>query len=250
MIPWELLDSAPVPQSRGELRLYRRGDEYSIRVDGEELMCSRAHGSEEALARIACDRIAERQRPRVLIGGLGMGYTLSAALRRLGADAQVAVAELAPAVVRWNRGLLSELAGAPLEDPRVTVIEGDVAHIIQAERGGYDAIVLDVDNGPEGFTRKANDWIYARPGLAAIFAALRPAGVLAVWSATPDRAFAFRLRCAGFKVEDLRVPATAHAGRQHTIWIAVRRPLTTLEPGGPPRFGRRGEGRAARSAAP
>jgi spermidine synthase len=224
MIPWELLDSAPVPGSRGELRLYRRGEEFSIRVDAEELMSSRAHGSEEALARIACDRIADRPRPRVLIGGLGMGYTLAAALRRLCADAEVVVAELAPAVVKWNRGPLAGLAGAPLEDRRVAIVEGDVARVLQAERGGYDAILLDVDNGPEGFTRKSNDWLYARAGLAATFAALRPEGVLAVWSATPDRAFAYRLRCAGFKVEDLRVPATAHAGREHTIWIAARRP--------------------------
>lgn len=222
MNPWELLASAPVPGSRGELRLYRRGEEFSIRVDGQELMTSRAHGSEEALARISCARIADRTRPRVLIGGLGMGYTLAAALSRLGADAEVIVVELAPAVVAWNRGPLASLAGSPLEDPRVRVLEGDVAGIIRAERACYDAVVLDVDNGPEGFTRKSNDWLYARSGLAAAFAALRPGGVLAVWSATPDRGFAHRLRWAGFKVEDLRVPAAVHAGRQHTIWIAAR----------------------------
>lgn len=226
MIPWEFLDSAQVPGGRGELCLYRRGGEFSIRVNGHELMNSAIHGSEEALARIACARVADRPRLRVLIGGLGMGYTLAAALHRLGADAQVVVAELAPAVVKWNRGPLATLAGSPLEDQRVTVFEGDVAQILRAEHRAYDAIMLDVDNGPEGFTRKGNDWLYARAGLARAFAALRPAGVFAVWSATPDRAFTHRLRWAGFKVEDLRVPAAAHAGGQHTIWIATRPRIT------------------------
>lgn len=223
MIPWELLDSAPVPRSRGELTLYRRGDELSIRVDGHELMNSRVHGSEEALARIACERVGGRARARVLVGGLGMGYTLAAALGRLRADAEVVVAELAPAVVAWNRGPLADLAGHPLEDARVTVYEGDVARILQDERRAFDAILLDVDNGPEAFTRQGNDWLYGRAGLAAAFAALRPEGVLAVWSASPDRAFTRRLRGSGFQVEDFRVPAAgARGGRQHTIWIAAR----------------------------
>lgn len=222
MLPWDLLDSARIPESRGELCLYRRGDEFSIRVDRDELMNSRVHGSEETLARIACDRVAGRPHARVLIGGLGMGYTLAAALERLGADSRVVVAELAPAVVEWNRGPLAALAGHPLRDERVTVFEGDVAEVLKAESQAYDAIVLDVDNGPEGFTRKANDWLYARSGLTRAFAALRSGGVFAVWSATPDRAFTFRLRCAGFKVEDFRVPAGAGAGGRHTIWIASR----------------------------
>lgn len=212
-----------MPGSRAELSLYRRGEEFSIRVDKSELMNSRVHGSEEALARIVCARVVDRPRPRVLIGGLGMGYTLAAALRQLGPDSQVVVAELSLAVVRWNRGPLASLAGSPLEDRRVTLHEDDVGKVLQAEHGAYDAIVLDVDNGPEGLTRKGNDWLYARTGLAAIFRALRPAGVLSVWSASPDHAFTHRLRCAGFHVDSLRVPAGPGTGRQHTIWIASRR---------------------------
>ena len=223
MIPWELLDSAQVPGSKEEICLYRRGEEYSIRVDRSELMNSRVHGSEEALARIACYRLADRPGPRVLIGGLGMGFTLAAALRALGRDSQVVVAELLPAVVRWNRGPLASLAGSPLEDRRVTLQEEDVGKVLQAGKGEYDAIVLDVDNGPEGLTRKGNDWLYGRAGLAAAFAALRPGGVLSVWSAASDRAFTRRLRLAGFQVDSYRVPAGPGTGRQHTIWAASRR---------------------------
>jgi spermidine synthase len=223
MIPWKFLDSAQLPGNGGELRLYRRGDEFSIRVDGNELMNSRSHGSEEALAELACARISGRPRPRVLIGGLGMGYTLSAALRRLGAAARVVVAELSPEVVEWNRSLLGDLAGYPLDDPRVTVREVDVAHVLREAHGVYDAILLDVDNGPEGMTHEDNDWLYTRAGLEAGFDALRAAGVLAVWSASPDRAFRERLRRVGFQVEELRVRARGHRkGGRHTIWIAQR----------------------------
>ncbi len=186
-------------------------------------MNSRAHGSEEALAKYACARLNGRPRLRVLIGGLGMGYTLSAALTRLDADSEVVVAELAPAVVKWNRGPLASLADHPLEDGRVTVFEGDVANILKAETQAYDSILLDVDNGPEGLTRRGNDWLYSRPGLAASFAALRPKGVFAVWSASPDRAFIRRLRYVGFKVDDFRVPAVSGGGGpKHTVWIAWR----------------------------
>lgn len=223
MIPWEYLESAPVPGGEGELSLYRRGAEYSIRVAGRELMNSRLHGSEEALAGLACERIRGRLAPRLLIGGLGMGYTLAAALRRVGSDGRVVVAELVPAVVAWNRGPLADLAGRPLEDARVVVHDGDVARVLQAEAVAFDAILLDVDNGPEGLVRKGNDWLYARPGLAAAFAALRPGGVLAVWSANPSRVFADRLRRAGFAVDEVRARAREHrGGRQHTIWLAIR----------------------------
>ncbi len=223
MIPWEFLDSAQVPGNGGELRLYRGGGEFSIRVDGCELMNSRLHGSEDALAELASARIADRPSPRVLIGGLGMGYTTAAALRRLGVAAQVVVAELVPAVVVWNRGPLAELAGHPLQDPRVTVREIDVAQVLQAERRAYDAILLDVDNGPDWLTRQGNDWLYARAGLAAAFAALRPAGVLVVWSAGPDRAFAKRLGQAGFEVTEVSARARGPGGGgRHTIWLAVR----------------------------
>lgn len=223
MVPWELLASAPVPGGTGELSLYKRGEEFSIRVGNRELMNSRVHGSEESLAELASARIAERPQPRILIGGLGMGYTLAAALRRIGAAGRVVVAELVPAVVTWNRGPLSGLAGRPLEDERVTVREADVARILQEERGAYDAILLDVDNGPEGLVREGNDWLYARPGLEAALAALRPSGVLAVWSSGPNRVFAQRLRRVGFVVEEFRAHARdVRGGRRHTIWLAGR----------------------------
>ncbi len=223
MIPWQLLDSAPVPGEGGELRLYRRGGEFSIRVDGAELMNSRVHGSEDALAKLACARIASLPAPRVLIGGLGMGYTLAAALNRLGTESRVEVAELVPAVVAWNRGALAELAGRPLADGRVTVRECDVAEMLRTEQRAYDAILLDVDNGPRGLTRKGNDRLYTRSGLAAISAALRPGGVFALWSASPERAFGELLRNAGFAVDEERIRARGpRGGGYHTIWIAGR----------------------------
>lgn len=223
MIPWELIDSAQAPGG-GKLCLYRRGREYSIQVNGNELMNSRVHGSEEALAELACARIADRPAPRILIGGMGMGYTTAAALQLLGADGRVIVAELVPAVVEWNRGPLADLAGFPLDDGRVTVREQDVAQVLRSEHQAYDAILLDVDNGPEAMTHRGNEWLYSRAGLEASFAALRPTGVLAVWSAGPDRAFTERLRLAGFQVHEVRVPARGKAlgGRPHTIWLGVR----------------------------
>jgi spermidine synthase len=225
MIPWKHLDSALVPGDITELRLYERGGEFSIRVNGSELMNSRVHGSEDALAGLACARIASLPTPRVLIGGLGMGYTAAAALHRLGAGSRVVVAELVPAVVAWNRSFLGELSGHPLHDPRITVREADVALILQEERRAWDAVLLDVDNGPAGLTRKGNDRLYTGAGLTAAFAALRPAGVLAVWSADPDRAFARRLCRAGFDVEESSVRARGPGGgSRHTIWLATRRP--------------------------
>lgn len=224
MIPWKLLDAATVPGGGTELRLYERGGEFSIRIGGCELMNSRMHGSEDALAELACRRIAGTASSRVLIGGLGMGYTAAAALARLGPDSSAVVAELVPAVVRWNRCYLGSLAGHPLDDCRVTVHEGDVARILQLERQAYDAILLDVDNGPEALTRKGNRWLYTAAGIKTAFSALRPAGVLAIWSAGPDQAFANRLSKGGFAVEELRAPARgAQGGSRHTIWLAVRR---------------------------
>lgn len=223
MIPWILLDEAPVPDGRGELQLFQRGEEFSIRIVGRgELMNSRAHGSEDALAALACERLAERTHPRILIGGLGMGFTLAAALRELGPEAQVVVAELVPAVVAWNRGTLAALAGNPLQDPRVTVREMDVGKIMKAERKAFDAILLDVDNGPEGLTRDANDWLYGPVGVLAACEALRPNGILAVWSAGQDREFTDRLRQAGFETEEVRVRARGTKGSRHLIWLARR----------------------------
>jgi len=223
MIPWELLDSAPAPEAGKELYLWRRGSEFSIRVDRAELMNSRLHGSEEALAELACARLADRPAPRLLIGGLGMGYTAAAALQRLGGDAEVVVAELVPAVVEWNRGPLGVLAGHPLDDPRVTVHPGDVARLLRCERAAYDVILLDVDNGPQGLTQLKNDWLYSRAGLQAARTALRPSGVLAVWSNGPDAAFTRRLHQAGFAVTETPAPARGAAGgRKHVVWLAAR----------------------------
>ncbi len=223
MIPWIFLDSAPVPGGKGEMRLYQRGREHSIMIDGHELMNSRVHSSEDALAELVCARLTGLSAPCLLIGGLGMGYTLGAALRKLGPLAAVLVAELVPAVVEWNRGYLAEFAGRPLQDPRVSVHEGDVAQRISAAARSYDAILLDVDNGPEGLSRKSNDRLYSNAGLRAAFNALRPAGVLAVWSAGPDQHFTKRLRQTGFAVDEVRVRARGpHGGAQHTIWLATR----------------------------
>jgi spermidine synthase len=222
MIPWECIDSAPVPGSDRELRLYRRGGEFSIRVAGCELMNSRMHGSEEALAEHACSRIAGHGPSRILIGGLGMGYTVMAALRRLSPDARLVVAELVPKVVTWNREHLAALAGHPLTDPRVTVCEADVARIITAESNAWDAIILDVDNGPDGLTSRRNDRLYGKSGLAAAAAALRPGGLLAVWSVTASPAFTRLLHQTGFAVEELSVRARGGRGGRHTLWLARR----------------------------
>ena len=224
MRPWILLDSAQVPGNGGELRLYQRGDDYSIKILGRgELMNSRVHGSEDALAEYTCARLEGRVNARLLIGGLGMGFTLAAALRSINDQAQILVAELVPAVVAWNRGPLAECAGHPLQDPRVTVLEGDVSRILKAEHNAFDAILLDVDNGPEGLTRKENDWLYSMNGLTAAYAALRPRGVLAVWSASPAREFLQRLRKVGFVVDEMRVRAHGSKGARHVIWFAERR---------------------------
>jgi spermidine synthase len=222
---WQLLDTAQIPGNGGELQLFRREAEFSISiVGGGVLMSTWAHGSEDALAELACARIAGRARPRVLIGGLGMGFTLAAALRHLGAEAEVEVAELVPAVVTWNQGALGKFAGHPLRDARARVREGDVAKILKTARQAYDTILLDVDNGPEGLTRKKNDWLYTTDGLTAAYTALRPEGVLAVWSAGPDRDFTARLQKVGFEVNEAHVREHDKESAIHTIWLAERGP--------------------------
>ena len=216
-----LLESAPIPGGDGEIGLYQQGDDLVIKVvGGQDLMSTRAHGSEDALAKIACAEIAGRERPRVLIGGMGMGFTLASALHHLGPDAEVVVAELVPAVIDWNRGVLGEHSGHPLRDARVTVHAVDVAIILRAEPRSFDAILLDVDNGPEGLTQEGNNWLYSRAGLSTCYQALRPKGVLAVWSAGPDHAFGKRLRQTGFEVEEVAVKAHGRKGARHLIWIA------------------------------
>lgn len=221
MIPWILLDTAKVPDG-GELRLKRRGDEFSIMAGATELMNSRLSGSEKALATLVCERLAGRPAPRLLIGGLGMGFTLRAALSEAGAEARIVVAELVPAVIAWARGPMAGIFGGSLDDPRVSLHEGDVAGPIGEARAAYDAILLDVDNGPGGLTREANDGLYSLAGLAAARTALRPGGVLAVWSSAPDGGFTTRLRRAGFAVEEARVRAHGKSGARHVIWLAQK----------------------------
>jgi spermidine synthase len=223
MIPWLQIDSAPVPGAEVELRLMRRGAEFSMMLGQNELMNSRLSGSEEALATLACKRIEAVERPVLLIGGLGMGFTLRAALAVLGAEARVMVAELVPAVIAWARGPMAELFGASLNDPRASIREADVADVIQSHPLAFDAILLDVDNGPEGLIRKANDALYDLKGLKAIRRALRPNGVLAVWSSGPNARFSRRLGAAGFEVKEVAVRATTRrSGARHVIWFATR----------------------------
>ena len=215
-----LLDTAAMPGG-GELALYQHGQDFIIKVPGgQDLMSTRTYGSAEALAEIACAELAGRERPRVLIGGLGVGFTLASALHHLGQDAEVVVAELVPGVVEWNRGPLGEHAGHPLRDGRVVVREVDVAIILREEGRAFDAILLDVDNGPEGLTQKGNDWLYSRAGLNVIQRTLRPKGVLAVWSAGTDPTFSKRLRKAGFEVDEIPVRAHRGKGARHLIWVA------------------------------
>lgn len=223
MIPWKLIDRTQVPGG-GELRLMQRGAEFSIKLDGNELMNSRLSGSEQALATLACDVVAKRAQPRLLIGGLGMGFTLRAALGALPKDAHIDVAELVPAVISWARGPMAAIYGDSLSDARVSIHETDVGALIGKAASTYDAILLDVDNGPDGLSRPGNDALYNAAGLRAAHTALRPGGVLAVWSSAPDQAFTRRLRHAGFGVDEKRVRAHVSGGARHVIWLAARAP--------------------------
>jgi spermidine synthase len=223
MTPRELIDVAQVPGGE-ELRLFRRGRDFMIVLGRNELMSSRMSGSEEALAVMTCERLGGRKAPHLLIGGYGMGFTLRAALAALGREAKVTVAELVPEIVRWARGPMAELAAGCLDDKRVTLVEDDVAALIEQGQGAYDAILLDVDNGPDGLSREGNDRLYSAGGLAAAKAALRPGGILAIWSAAPDAAFARRLAKAGLAVEEVGVRARSNGkGPRHVIWFATRR---------------------------
>jgi spermidine synthase len=222
MIPWVHLGTAQVPDGGGELRLIQRGAEFAIMLDRAELMNSRRAGSEEALATLACARLGKRPKPHLLIGGLGMGFTLRAALAVLGPDATVTVAELVPEVIAWARGPMTPIFGDSLNDTRVIVREIDVGRLIRDGKSAYDAILIDVDNGPEGLSRKANGRLYDAGGLGATHAALKPGGVLAVWSAAPDAGFTKRLKRAGFAVEEVGARSRGTRGARHVIWLAVR----------------------------
>ena len=222
MLPWIQLDSATIPGEDGELRLKRRGSEFSIMLGANELMNSRLSGSEEALATLSWERIKTHPNPRVLIGGLGMGFTLRAALAVLPEDASVTVAELVPAVVAWARGPMAEVFKGCLDDPRVGIHQGDVGEAIRAGKSAYDAILLDVDNGPDGLTRKSNDRLYDFAGLRSAREALRPGGVLAVWSSGPDPDFTRRLKDSGFAVDVVNTRAGRKRGVRHVIWLAVK----------------------------
>jgi spermidine synthase len=223
MIPWTLLGMAKIPDSQDEIRLMQRGSEFSIMLGQNELMNSRLGGSEAALATLAFERMRAAAAPRVLIGGLGMGFTLRAALAAVGPEARITVAELMPAVVAWARGPMAEVFGTSLGDPRVEIREGDVGPLIRAGRSAWDAILLDVDNGPDGLSRTANDALYDAAGLRAAYVALRAGGVFAVWSSGPDARFSQRLRNAKFEVVEIPVRADGKRGVRHIVWVAKRR---------------------------
>ena len=221
MIARELLGTAQVPGGE-ELKLYRHDRDFMIVLGHNELMSTRRSGSEIALATQSCARIAGVKRPRLLIGGYGMGFTLRAALAELGVEAHVTVAELVPEIIAWARGPMADLMAGCLDDSRVELVMADVADVIETDRNSYDAILLDVDNGPDGLVREDNNRIYSRRGLLAARAALRPGGVLAIWSAAKDNAFAARLGKAGFRVDEVGVRARSNGkGPMHVIWFAT-----------------------------
>jgi len=218
---WTLLGEAPIPGTGQTLSLYQGKDDFFIKISGGgELMNTRKHGSEDALGSLPCKRLRHPEAARVLIGGLGMGFTLAAALRVVGPGAEVTVAELIPEVVDWNRGPLGERSGRPLNDPRTQVHVGDVVKLLRRKNACFDVIALDVDNGPEGLTTSTNDWLYSEPGIIAAQNALVPGGILAYWSAGQDQAFHDRLRRCGFMVEEIMVYAHGRKGARHTIWLA------------------------------
>jgi spermidine synthase len=217
MVPWRELGRAAVGGQA--LVLAQRGDEFAIRVRGAELMNSRSHASEDALARLGCAELAKQPQARVLVGGLGMGFTLRAALDALRTDAQVTVVELVPEVVAWNRQHLGHLARQPLADPRVRLHMGDVVAAIRDTKQPWHAILLDVDNGPDAFTAPSNAALYGIRGLLACKKALAPGGTLAVWSVQKDNSFTERFRGAGFDVEYHFVPARPNTKVMHVVWV-------------------------------
>jgi spermidine synthase len=247
MQPWELLGRTSTPAG-DEMTLMRRGGEYVIFASGKPLMSSRMHGSEEALATRGCAHLGGHDAPWVLVGGLGMGFTLKATLAHVPAGATVVVAELVPGVVAWNEGALGPLADHPLRDPRVRVEVGDVAAVLRGARGRFDAVLLDIDNGPDAFTTTGNQWLYGNAGVTTLREAVTPGGVVAVWSAWEDRKFEQRLRWAGFTVEVVRVRARlAAGGPRHVIFLGVA-PAPGAQVTRTPAAPRRRAGESARPA--
>ncbi|KQN74205.1 hypothetical protein [Devosia sp. Leaf64] len=223
MKPWIHLETANVPGDKTQLKLMQRGDEFSIMLGTNELMNSRLSGSEEALATLSAERVGNRPQPRVLIGGLGMGFTLRAAQACFGPDSELVVAELVPEIIAWARGPLTPVFGTCLDDPRVRVVNDDVGKVIAARKAAFDAILLDVDNGPDGVSREQNDKLYGLKSLRTSLDALRPGGVLAVWSAHPSEPFTKRLATAGFAVEEIKVRARSGGrGARHVIWLGKK----------------------------
>lgn len=224
MKPLNKLATAIIPNNGGELVLLQREDEFTIKLSGSRgvLMNSRVYNSEEELAKLGCAHIKNKQVAAVLVGGLGMGYTMAAALKNVTASSTVTVAELIPEVVEWNRGALGECAGNPLADKRSQVRLGDIADLIKQEKPEFDAILLDVDNGPEGITNLDNNWLYSAAGLNALSKSLCAQGVLAVWSAGPDNMFVKQLKKAGFKVTQKMVRASRGKGSRHIIFLAKK----------------------------
>ena len=224
MDSWNTIDSTTIPGSNKKLTLSQRGGDFAIRIAGErgDLMNSRMHHSEEALAELACSRLSSVDNVRIVVGGLGMGFTLAAVLKTVPASAEVIVAELVPAVVEWNRGLLGQCAGRPIEDARVKVHPVDVAELLKHQPEKYDAILLDVDNGPEAMTASDNEWLYSTPGLATIYEKLLPEGIVTIWSAKADRLFTIRLKKVGFNVQLRTVRSRPGKGSRHTIFVAQK----------------------------
>lgn len=218
---WAELGTAVIPGTDQTLVLYRGKDDFHIKLSkGGELMSTRQHGSEDALGSLPCRRLENSDSAKVLIGGLGMGFTLAAVLKEVGAEAEVTVAELIPEVVEWNKGPLGEKSDWPLKDPRSRVYLGDVSDLLRKSTAKFDVIALDVDNGPEGLTKSSNDWLYSLEGVLSAQSALTENGVLAYWSAGPDQAFHDRLRRCGFLVEETIVYAHGKKGARHMIWLA------------------------------
>ena len=224
MIPWTLLGTANIPNNVGQLILTQREKEFSIHLKGVrgELMNSKIHSSEEALAQLGCAHINSAKTPHVLVGGLGMGFTLAAVLKVVNASSTVVVAELIPEVVEWNKGSLGQCAGRPLNDKRTQVYLGDVAQLFKNNQAIYDAILLDIDNGPEGFTHENNNSLYSYDSLQAIKASLKPGGMLAIWSAWHDPQFTNLLKKARFNVETKSVRAHKGKGSRFTVYLAKK----------------------------